>query len=69
VSADILYLEGASLLANTEEILISGSAKFIKTSAYPGLKKTRVMDGGCIRISFFPFSSVSNHSLYMGTVV
>ena len=39
MSADILYLEGASLLANTEEILTSGSAEFIKASAYPGLKK------------------------------
>lgn len=69
MNANILNLEPASLLANTEQTLISGSADFIKASGYPGLEKTCVMYNSYVRMSVLPFSSISIHSLYMGNVV
>lgn len=66
MNADILYLEPASLPANTEQTLISGSAEFIKAFGHSGLKNTRVMDDSCTGMFFLPLVFYLHPGLMVG---
>lgn len=66
MNADILYLEPASLLANTEQTITSGSAEFIKAFEYSGLKNTRVMDDSCTEMFFLPLVFYLQPQLMVG---